>query len=207
MASNRYNRTMSNKTSAPFSNQLESWLRSKHPKTIGGLLTVSSQKSFAVLFMVLMAIPALPLPTGGVSHIFEIITIVVALQLVLGRRTVWLPAAWLRRPLGKSLEQKTLPYLIRKIRWLEKHSRPRLGGLLEDHNFLRLVGLMVVGLSLGAFLAPPFSGLDTLPAMGVVGISLSLILEDIAILVIALILGVVGVVLEITLGAAILKLF
>ncbi|MEI7683221.1 MAG: exopolysaccharide biosynthesis protein [Candidatus Saccharibacteria bacterium] len=192
-----------NRPPTPFSQLLDNWLASKKPKTIAGLMTVSSEKSFAIIFMVLMAIPALPLPTGGVTHVFEIITALVALELVAGRRTVWLPSRWLHRPLGNTLEKKTLPYLSRKIAWLEKHSRPRWGGLLRSRAYLRLVGLAVIVLTAGAFLAPPFSGLDTIPALGVVGVALSLILDDFVIFAAGFVVGIFGIVLEISLGAAI----
>jgi hypothetical protein len=39
-----------------------------------------------------MALPALPLPTGGATHVLEAVTMLVALQLVVGRRCIWLPA-------------------------------------------------------------------------------------------------------------------
>ena len=57
--------------------------------------------------------------------------------------------------------------------------------------------------TLGAFLAPPFSGLDTLPALGVVLLSLGVLLEDVAIVVAGLVVGAGGVVLEIFLGKAV----
>jgi hypothetical protein len=56
-----------------------------------------------------------------------------------------------------------------------------------------------------AFVAPPFTALDTLPALGVVLLSLSVLLEDFAITVVGLIVGVAGVALEILLGAALIN--
>jgi hypothetical protein len=53
-----------------------------------------------------------------------------------------------------------------------------------------------------AFLAPPFSGLDTLPALGVVLIALGVLLEDVLIAGAGAIMGIVGVTLEVVLGAA-----
>ena len=50
---------------------------------------------------------------------------------------------------------------------------------------------MIAG-SLGAFLAPPFTGLDTLPALGVVLLSLGVLLEDFAALI-GLALALLGV--------------
>ena len=72
----------------PFSDQLERWLRSDGTKTLGALSEVFAEKSFAVTIVLLMFVPALPLPTGGISHVFEVITVVLAAEMVLGRRTV-----------------------------------------------------------------------------------------------------------------------
>ena len=60
---------------------------------------------------------------------------------------------------------------------------------------------MIAG-SLAAFLAPPFTGLDTLPALGVVLVSLAVLLEDFAVVVLALIVGGAGILLEVVLGKA-----
>jgi hypothetical protein len=63
----------------------------------------------------------------------------------------------------------------------------------------------VLGGSAGAFLAPPFSGLDTLPALGVVLLSLGVLLEDAVVVVAALLVGAVGIAIELALGSAALK--
>ena len=88
------------------------------------------------------------------------------------------------------------------IRRLERFSHPHLS-FLFDHRLSNIVfGLLVIGGSAGAFLAPPFTGLDTLPALGVVLLSLGVLLEDIYVVLVALIVGVAGVVLEVVLGKA-----
>jgi hypothetical protein len=51
--------------------------------------------------------------------------------------------------------------------------------------------LLAIAGSLGAFLAPPFTGLDTLPALGVVLLSLGVLLEDFFLVVLAVIVGLV----------------
>src|SRR5205814_1521078 len=55
----------------PFSVQLERWLESDHPKTLGRLGEVFKEKAFAIAVLLLMATPALPLPTGGTTHVCE----------------------------------------------------------------------------------------------------------------------------------------
>jgi hypothetical protein len=129
----------------------------------------------------------------------------IALELIAGRDEIWLPRRWRRLDLAGPRQQRFLHTLTRMIRRLERVSRPRLRSLfdrrLSNIVFGTLVfGTLVVGLSLGAFLAPPFTGLDTLPAIGVVLLSVGVLLEDIAIVLLALIAGVAGVALEIVLG-------
>ncbi len=57
------------------SDELERWLNGDSRKTIGGLIELFEEKSFALLFVLLLGVPALPLPTGGVTHVFEILAI------------------------------------------------------------------------------------------------------------------------------------
>lgn len=190
----------------PFSDQLERWLRSDGQKTLGALNDVFAEKSFAVAVLLLMFLPALPLPTGGISHVFEAITIVFAGQMVLGRRTIWLPERWKPRELGPTTTGKAIPLMGRWIRRVERFSRPRGAWLFEQGWMLRILGLLVMALAVGAAVAPPFSGLDTLPAFGAVAIALSIILEDVAVLAIGIVIGAVGVTLIVTIGAAVVRI-
>jgi hypothetical protein len=65
-----------------------------------------------------------------------------------------------------------------------------------------VVGLLVIGGSVGAFLAPPFTGLDTLPALGVVLLSLGVLLRDVVVASLGVMVGAVGVILEIVAATA-----
>jgi hypothetical protein len=68
-------------------------------------------------------------------------------------------------------------------------------------------GAVVFGLALTAFVAPPFSGLDTLPSLGVVVLGLGVLLGDILIAGIGLGIGAAGVAVVVGLGHAVTKLF
>jgi hypothetical protein len=189
-----------------FSDQLEHWLRADGSKTLGTLGDVFEEKSFAVTILLLMFVPALPLPTGGITHVFEGITIVLAAQMVLGRRTPWLPGRWKRRELGAMTTDKAIPFMLRWVRWFERFSRPR-GASLFGHRFtLRILGLVLMGLAAAAALAPPFSGLDTLPSLGAVAVCLAIILEDVVVLAIGAVIGGGGTVVILTVGAAVVRL-
>ncbi len=176
-----------------FSQQLEHWLKSSSPKTIRALTSVFAEKSFAIVVLVLMFLPALPLPTGGITHIFELIVMLLSIELMLGKRTIWLPNKWNDMHLGKAMQKKLIPFVIKRIEWFERHSKPRLGEVINHPLALRFLGLIFFLFALGAFLAPPFAGLDTLPSMGAVIVALSLILGDIALLAFGCLVGAVGV--------------
>ena len=161
------------------------------------------EKSFALIFILLLGVPALPLPTGGATHVFEIIAILVALQLVAGRDKIWLPERWRKVELGTGGGRtRFIRGLMKAIRWIERFSRPRLRFLFDHRASNTAFGLLVIAGSLAAFLAPPFTGLDTLPSIGVVLLSLGVLLEDFALVVLALIVAGAGVLVEIILGKA-----
>ena len=184
------------------SDELERWVGGDGEKTLGSLIELFGEKSFAIVFVLLLGVPALPLPTGGATHVFEIIAVLLALELVAGRDEIWLPQRWRKLELAGPKQQRFISGLMKMIRRLERVSRPRLR-FLFDHRLSNIVfGLLVIGGSVAAFFAPPFTGLDTLPALGVVLLSLGVLLKDILVVVVALLVGVAGVVLEIALGSA-----
>ena len=189
-------------TDPKLSDELQQWLEGDGDRTLGALVDAFGEKNFAIVFVVLLGLPALPLPTGGATHVFEIIAALLALELIAGREQVWLPERWQRLKLGGDKQQKFITGLTRLIRRLERLSRPRLA-FLFDHRLSRLVfGVLVLAGTAGAFFAPPFTGLDTLPSLAVVLLSLGVLLTDFLVVAAGLVVLVGGVALEIILGAA-----
>src|SRR5207253_9032376 len=113
-----------------------------------------------------------------------------------------LPRRWRDLNLAGKSQRRFIERLMKMIRWLERFSRPRLR-FLFDHRLSNIVfGVLVIAGCAGAFFAPPFTGLDTLPSLGVVVLSLGVLLEDVVVVIVALVVGVAGVVLELVLGRA-----
>src|SRR5436190_2050250 len=108
------------------SDSLERWLQSPEPKTIGSLVELFGEKSFAVLFV-----------------------------LLLEHRLCWV-----------------------------------------------VFRIVVLTLTLAAFLAPPFTGRDTLPSLGGVLIVLGGLLEDPLLGIAGAAIGAAGVIIAIVLGRA-----
>lgn len=185
-----------------FSKTLNGWLRNSKDKTLQGLIDVTGEKAFAIIFLLMMALPALPIPTGGITHVTELITLLGALQLVIGRRKIWLPKRWLKVDVGKFMQGKAATKLIGVIEWFERKSRRRWSGLLVQRPVVSFTGIFISLFTIAAFVAVPFSGLDTLPALGVVVMSLGLILEDTLIWAVGIAIGSIGIGVEIAAGTA-----
>src|SRR5690349_13449119 len=97
----------------PLSRRLKKWRNSAGDKSLGAFNEEFKEKSFAVSFVVLMALPALPLPTGGVTHIMELVTALLALEMLLGRQAVWLPKSWLKLNAGRIITGKLIGFIER----------------------------------------------------------------------------------------------
>ena len=184
------------------SDELQSWLTGDAEKTVGGLIELFGKRSFAILFVVLLGVPALPLPTGGATHVFEIIAVLLALELIAGRENIWLPRRWRGLELAGDKQRRLITALMKVIRGLERVSRPRLRFVFGHRASNIAFGLLVIVGSVAAFVAPPFTGLDTLPSLGVVVLSLGVLLEDILVVAAALVIAAAGIILEIVLGGA-----
>jgi hypothetical protein len=187
--------------------ELAGWLSGEGKQTLGSLVELFGERSFAVLFIFLLGVPALPLPTGGATHVFELIAILLALESIVGRTSIWLPERWRRLELAGPKQQRFITVLMKVIRRIEHFSRPRLRFVFGHRASNIAFGLLVIVGSLAAFLAPPFTGLDTLPALGVVLISLGVLLEDILIVVFGLAVMTIGITLEAVLGGAAIHAF
>ncbi|HEY0516339.1 MAG TPA: exopolysaccharide biosynthesis protein [Solirubrobacteraceae bacterium] len=187
---------------AKVSDELERWLAGER-QTLDSLIELFGDRSFALLFVILLGLPALPLPTGGATHVFEVIAVLLAVQLIAGAQRIWLPQKWRGLELAGGRKQRFIEGLLKFIRRLERFSRPRLR-FLFNHRLSNVVfGLLVIGGSAAAFLAPPFSGLDTLPALGVVVLAIAVLLEDVLYAIVGVLLALAGAVLEIVLGSAV----
>lgn len=201
-----YHRDMAkSKEEQVFSDQLEQWLKSKNNKTLASLVDAFEEKSFAVVFVLLMLLPALPIPTGGVTHVLEVVVVLVAIEMIIGRTTIWLPKWAGRIKLSKSVKGKTIPLILKRVRWFEDRSSSRGVRVFSAKATDISIGVLVVLFAMAAFVAPPFTGLDTLPSLGVVIIGLAMILEDARLLAVGALMGVVGVALVGTLGLAIFE--
>jgi hypothetical protein len=150
--------------------------------------------------LILMTPSALPIPSGGATHVFSAVALLLAGQLILGRNEMWVPKRWEDKEVGER-SARVLRWLVRMVRRCERFSRPRLSGLIDSRIGRTVSGVVMCIFIVAAFFSPPFSGLDTLPSLGVVLIALGIVLEDIVFVLVGTALGAGGVGLTIALGA------
>jgi hypothetical protein len=174
--------------------------------TLGELNDSLDERSFALVLMLLLLPAALPIPTGGVTHVLEVFALVVVAQMIGGRRELWLPRRLADHRLGETFTKKAAPKMLRFVRWVERHARPRGARLLSTRVAISLLGVVLLAFVLGALLAPPFTGLDTLPALGVVLVCLGLSFGDGLVVIAGMLAGATGIALVVLLGRAALSL-
>ena len=68
-----------------------------------------------------------------------------------------------------------------------------------------IFGALTLAFTLAAFIAPPFSGLDTLPSLGVVLLALSVLIEDVVLAAAGIVSGIVGIALSTFLGNLVVR--
>jgi hypothetical protein len=135
--------------------------------------------------------------------LFEIIAMLLALELIAGRDRVWLPERW--RAKSFAPEGRAVRGLLRVLRFLERHSGPRFAIVFNTRVSNIVFGLAVIVGSLAAFLAPPFSGLDTIPALGVVLLSAGALVKDALLFTVGIVVIAVGVGVIFITGKAVLN--
>lgn len=188
-----------------FSQQLENLFTHHRKIRLLDLNELFGEKSFAFAFLLLLMTAALPLPTGGITHFFEIVAALLALEVIFGRHRIWLPKRWENHKINSPKPGKGMGRIVGFVRFFERFSRPRGHFIAKHHLFVRLLGLVVLILVGFAFFAPPFSGLDTLPALGVVVISLGIILDDLVVTTIGITIGVIGAIINLTLSSLVIS--
>ena len=98
------------------------------------------------------------------------------------------------------MTKKGVPAIIRKVKWFERWTRPRLAGVIDTRIAQSFLGVFIFVFVVGAVVAPPFSGLDTLPSLGVVILCLGIIFGDVLVVALGMLAGVAGIALVIILG-------
>jgi hypothetical protein len=156
---------------------LENALASEHQSgpSIGELTDAVGEKGFGLVLVLLSLPSALPVPAPGYSTPFGIVIALLALQMLMGRQTVWLPARLQRIRIKPSLADKMIRAATKFLRAVEHLIRPR---QLWIRTRLGQSGLAIVILIMACLMMLPIPLTNTLPAMVIFLIGVGLSEED-----------------------------
>jgi hypothetical protein len=155
--------------------------------TFGTLLDRLDQRSYAILLIILSLPSALPVPAPGYSTPFALILAPLAVQMIVGKAEPWFPQKVRDRRIKGESDSKLVGAMLKFIRFFERFSRPRWARLFRLRGTQIFLGFIVLLCALSMMIPLPLT--NTVPAMGIFFIGLSLLEEDFVIGVVGFVLG------------------
>ncbi len=144
--------------------------------TLKEILTLSGERTFGFLFVLLSLPSALPIPAPGYSVPFGVLLFLLAVQLVMGRTRPWMPEKWNDKAFDLASVQKIItagtPWLWR----LEAISRPRLTPVCASRPGRMVIGSAISLMVISMMIPIPLT--NTLPAMGIFVTGFGLLDDD-----------------------------
>ncbi len=148
---------------------------------------------FASLSVILLSIPAaLPLPTGGLTHVFQLVVMLISLEIMRGLPTTVSTNKYQNVPLSFFSHPKVQSAVLKICEFFDRLAGHQAPQFFQQVRIRVITGGLIFVFSIGAFVAIPFSNLDTLPSLGVVCLGMSLLYKDWLFWVIGIVIGVIG---------------
>lgn len=160
----------------------------KDTVTIEQIREALGDRSFAALLVFFACLNLLPFPPGS-TLILGIPLLLIAIQMVAGNRTAWLP----RFMLAKSISVERFRYmserLVPRLEWIERLIRPRYWPFARGRAE-RVLGLVALILAIAVTLPIPFG--NWLPALSCALVGMALSERDGILLATALTFGILS---------------
>lgn len=170
--------------------------------SLGFVRDLAGERLFGVLLVTLALPSALPLPAPGYSIPFGVALLFLAVQLIAGRRTPWLPERWLQRSVALGTAQKVVRAGLPWMRRVEWFCRPRLTRICSTFAGRVVIGVFIALMAISMII--PVPGTNTIPAMGIFVAGFGLIEDDGLIALLGLAICVIGGAISISIFIALL---
>ncbi len=158
--------------------------------TLAEVLELAGERTFGFLFVVLALPSALPIPAAGYSVPFGIVMLLLAVQLMVGAKTPWLPPRIINHPMPLSRVQGFVKLGIPWMQRIERLSKPRLTRICTSRVGRAAIGLAIALMALSMMI--PIPGTNTLPAIGIFVTGFGLLDDDGAISLAGMVLCLLG---------------
>jgi len=165
------------------------------------ILLLGGERIFGFLFVILSLPSALPVPAPGYSIPFGILMLVLAIQLIIGAKTPWLPEKMAKHPIKLETVQKFLKAGLPWLRRIEAIARPRLSYICTTLPGKVTIGIAIALMSISMMI--PIPGTNTLPAIGIFVTGFGLQEDDGAITLGGLVLCLLGAAFSISIVMAV----
>ena len=186
--------TETTSTSLPLGQTLARLLQTDHVHglSIREVIAAVGEKGFGLLLIVLSLPSALPVPAPGYSTPFGIVISLIALQMILGRPNIWLPARLNKIRIKPSLAKSMLGSACKFLDKIERFIRPR-QRWIGARGGQAALGMVVF--CMAALMILPIPLTNTAPAMVIFLIGVGLSEEDGLLALIAFALGICAIIL------------
>lgn len=157
-----------------FSEVLEALTEGPEDLSVAEIVAAFGERGIAAMILILSLMAILPWPPGG-KAVFGLPIILLAAELTVRRRTLWLPGWMMRASLRRAAYRRALGRALGPIRFMENLTRPRLPAVTGPVGEAA-IGACSVLLAIMMALPVPFG--DMLPALGLIFLSLGLMQRD-----------------------------
>ncbi|MBL8581151.1 MAG: exopolysaccharide biosynthesis protein [Rhizobiaceae bacterium] len=168
------------------------------PISIGYIRDFLGNRSFAALLVLFGAINMIPLPPGA-SALFGAPLVIVAAQMVYGKKQAWLPKLIRERSLSADQFRRVMEWIIPRLQRLERLIRPRYWPFWRRQGD-RVIGLLALIMAITITLPIPLG--NWLPAVSTTLLGLALSERDGLLFAIGTFVGVAALALIVFVGAA-----
>lgn len=142
---------------------------------VDALLEAFHERGFG-FFLFLIALPAaLPLPALGINTVIALPLLLLTVQQMIGRHTIWVPKSLRSKTLKKTTLDKLIDSALPYVQKGEALIRPRLGFLTQG-VFSYLIGLMGFIMALSVALPVPLT--NTVPSFGIAAMAVGVLMRD-----------------------------
>lgn len=157
-----------------FSEVLEALTVGPERLSIAEVAEAFGERGIGAMILILSLMAILPWPPGG-KAVFGAPIILLACELAVRRKTLWLPGWMLRASMGRAAYARAVRHALKPVRFVENLTRPRLAALTSPLGEVA-IGVACVFLAIMMALPIPFG--DMLPAVTLILLSLGLMQRD-----------------------------
>lgn len=144
--------------------------------TLADVLALAGERTFGFLFVLLALPSALPVPAAGYSVPFGVVMLLLAVQLIVGKKTPWLPSRVLNHRFALEQVQGLVKAGIPWMQRIEQFSKPRLLPVCTSRPGQAVMGMAIALMAISMMI--PIPGTNTLPAMGIFVTGFGLLDDD-----------------------------